>query len=50
MKNEGKTDIEKPDNRRAYSKPRLKRLGKLDEIAKRGLKVNLEPGSIIFRS
>ena len=36
MKNEGTTDIEKPDDRRIYSKPRLKRLGKLDEIAKQG--------------
>ena len=35
MKDDGTTDNEKPDDRRTYSKPRLKRLGKLDEVAKR---------------
>ena len=35
MKSERTIDIEKPDDRRTYLKPRLKRLGKLDELAKR---------------
>jgi hypothetical protein len=34
MKNEDTKGIERPGDRRAYSKPRLRRLGKLEEIGK----------------
>jgi hypothetical protein len=37
VKNEAPEDANKPDDRKAYSQPQLKRLGKLSEIAKRGI-------------
>jgi hypothetical protein len=36
MKNDIATGVDKPDDRKAYSEPCMKRLGKLDEIAKQG--------------
>ena len=36
MKNEGTKDTDKPDKRKAYSTPRLKRLGTLSELSKNG--------------
>ena len=42
MKNDIATCVDKPDDRKAYSEPCMKRLGRLDEIAKLGLIVGQE--------
>ena len=39
MKNDITTCVDKPDDRKAYSEPCIKRLGRLDEIAKLGTPV-----------
>ena len=36
--NDVRSDVDKRDDRKPHSKPRLKRLGTLDEIAKLGLR------------
>ena len=42
MKNDITTCVDKPDDRKAYSEPCIKRLGRLDEISKQGTGVILE--------
>ena len=49
MKNDITTCVDKPDDRKAYSEPCIKRLGRLDEIAKQGIG-GLPEGLIGFRS
>jgi hypothetical protein len=41
---------DQPDNRKPYSKPELRRLGKLSEISKKGLLVGQETLNILLRS
>jgi len=50
MKKDITTGVDKPDDRKAYSEPCIKRLGKLDEIAKRGLLVGEEILGTAFQS
>jgi hypothetical protein len=49
MKNDITTGVDKPDDRKVYSEPCMKRLGRLDEISKRGVGVLFE-GLIGVRS
>ena len=37
MKNDITTCVDEPDDRKAYSEPCIKRLGRLDEISKQGI-------------
>jgi hypothetical protein len=49
MKNDITTCVDKPDDRKAYSEPCIKRLGRLDEISKQGTGLLFE-GLIGIRS
>jgi hypothetical protein len=50
MKNDITTGVDKPDDRKVYSEPCMKRLGKLDEIAKLAGRLVVENLSNVFRS